>query len=61
MRGVVLGRDAAPTADWVTDAIGAVLPGLRVVVESGAPPVAGVELLAAAEGCWVGKKVANRE
>lgn len=61
MRGVVVGGDAAETAGWVPDAIGAVLPGLRVVVEGGAPPAAGVELLAMAEGCWVGKKVANRE
>jgi hypothetical protein len=56
MRGVVIGRDAAETAGWVSDAIGALLPGLRVVVEGGAPPAEGVELLATAEGCWVGRK-----
>jgi hypothetical protein len=56
MRGVVLGRDPAEAVRWVTDAIDAALPGLRVVVESGAPPPDGVELLAAVEGCWVGKK-----
>jgi hypothetical protein len=56
LRGVVVGRDAAETTGWVSDAIGAVLPGLRVVVEGGAPPAVGVELLATAEGCWVGKK-----
>lgn len=56
MRGVVLGQDAAESAGWVTDALGAVLPGLRVVVESAAPPPEGVELLAAVEGCWVGTK-----
>jgi hypothetical protein len=33
-----------------------VLPGLRVVVEGGAPPAEGVELLAKVEECWVGKK-----
>ena len=56
LRGVVLGRDPAEAVRWVTDAIDAALPGLRVVVEGGAPPPEGVELLAAAEGCWVGKK-----
>jgi len=60
MRGVVLGQDAAESADWVTDALGAVLPGLRVVVESAAPPPGEVELLAAVEGCWVGKRTAKR-
>jgi hypothetical protein len=56
MRGVVIGRDAAEADGWITDAIGAVLPGLRVVVEGGGPPPDGVELLAMVEGCWVGKK-----
>ena len=55
MRGVVLGSDAARPA-WVADAIRAVLPGLRVVGEGGQPPEAGVELLAQAEGCWIGRK-----
>jgi hypothetical protein len=57
MRGVVIGRDSSETADWVTDGIGALLPGLRVVVEGDAPPAEGVELLATVEGCWVGKKL----
>ena len=56
MRGVVIGRGAAETSGWVTDAIGALLPGLRMVVEGGAPPAEGVEPLATVEGCWVGKK-----
>jgi hypothetical protein len=56
MRGVVLGAEAAREPDWVAAAVRAVLPGLRVVGEGGAPPERGVELLAAAEGCWVGKK-----
>ena len=55
MRGVVLGPDAAETTGWVADAVAAALPGLRVVVESGASPPDGVELLAVVEGCWVGK------
>jgi hypothetical protein len=61
MRGVVLGQDAAESVDWVTDALGAALPGLRVVVEGGAPPAEGVELLATVEGCWVGRKKWIRE
>jgi hypothetical protein len=56
MRGVVLGAEAAREPDWVAAAVRAVLPGLRVVGEGGAPPQNGVEILGAAEGCWVGKK-----
>jgi hypothetical protein len=59
MRGVVLGGDLAGSPDWVADAVRAVLPGLRVVVEAPAPsmPLEGVEILASAPACWVGKKV----
>ena len=58
MRGVVIGGDVAITPDWVADAVRAVLPGLRLVVEASlpSPPLDGVEILASAPACWVGKK-----
>ncbi|HEV8358789.1 MAG TPA: hypothetical protein VGQ17_18690 [Gemmatimonadales bacterium] len=63
MRGVALGADLAGHAAWVADAVRATLPGLRIVAEGGEPPSEGVELLARAEECWVGKKqgVGSRE
>lgn len=63
MRGVVIGGDLAGSPDWVADAVRAVLPGLRVVVEAPAPspPPEGVEILASAPACWVGKKVSGRK
>jgi hypothetical protein len=61
MRGVVIGGDLAGSSDWVADAVRAVLPGLRVVIEGPAPspPLDGVEILASAPACWVGKKVSG--
>ena len=56
MRGVVVGTDFGRDPAWIEDAAGAVLGGLRVVVEGGEPP-GGVEVLARAEGCWVGRKL----
>ncbi|HTL04767.1 MAG TPA: hypothetical protein VL241_03410 [Gemmatimonadales bacterium] len=55
LRGAVLGADAARDPAWVTQAAGSVLPGLRVVGESGTPP-AGLELLGQTGQCWVGKR-----
>jgi hypothetical protein len=62
MRGVVIGADLARASDWVADAVRVVLPGLRIVVEGPAPspPPDGVEILASAPGCWVGKKVSGK-
>jgi uncharacterized protein YbaR (Trm112 family) len=54
MRGVVLSRSYGDHPDWVREAARAVLPGLRVVGEGKDPPVDVVELLASAEGVWVG-------
>jgi hypothetical protein len=54
MRGVVLSRPYGDHPDWVREAARAVLPGLRVVGEGKDPPVDVVELLASAEGVWVG-------
>lgn len=58
MRGVVLGADLAGRSEWVTDAARALLPGLRLVVEAPAPAQApeGVEVMASAPACWVGRK-----
>jgi uncharacterized protein YbaR (Trm112 family) len=54
MRGVVLGRPFADDPYWVREAARVVLPGLRVVGESADPPSDLVNLLASAEGVWVG-------
>jgi hypothetical protein len=56
MRGVVLGRDYGDHR-WRADAARSVLPGLRVVGQ-GTPPGLSEELdlLAEAEGWWVGKR-----
>jgi len=56
MRGVVLGADFASDPAWVTRAVNAVLPGLRVVVEGTPVEMPGIEVLAEAEGVWVGRK-----
>jgi uncharacterized protein YbaR (Trm112 family) len=61
MRGVALGADAAADPAWVADAVRAVLPGLRVVVEGGGEAPEGVEVLAHSAECWVGKKQGARE
>jgi hypothetical protein len=50
----VLSRPYGDHQDWVREAARAVLPGLRVVGEGKDPPVDVVELLASAEGVWVG-------
>jgi uncharacterized protein YbaR (Trm112 family) len=54
MRGVVLSRGFADDPRWVREAARAVLPGLRVVGEGNNPPSELVELLASADGVWVG-------
>jgi uncharacterized protein YbaR (Trm112 family) len=54
MRGVVLGRPFADDPHWVREAARAVLPGLRVVGEGKDPSAELVNLLASAEGVWVG-------
>jgi hypothetical protein len=54
LRGIVLGADLPGDGEWVRDATGAVLPGLRVVGEGGDAAEA-VELLAQSPVCWVGR------
>jgi hypothetical protein len=56
MRGVVLGRPFAGDAHWVAEAARVVLPGLRVVGEGADPSPEMIDLLASAEGVWVGTK-----
>jgi hypothetical protein len=56
MRGVVLGRPYADDADWVREAVRVVLPGLRVVGEGRDPPSELIDLMASADGLWVGRR-----
>jgi uncharacterized protein YbaR (Trm112 family) len=54
LRGVVLGRPYADDPAWVQEAARVVLPGLRIVGEGTSPPADIIELMASAEGAWVG-------
>ena len=56
MRGVVLGKTYGGAADWVSEAARVVLPGLRVVGEGADPSPAVIDLMASADGVWVGTK-----
>jgi hypothetical protein len=56
MRGVVLGRPFASEPHWVAEAARVVLPGLRVVGEGEDPGSDLIELLASADGVWVGAR-----
>jgi uncharacterized protein YbaR (Trm112 family) len=57
MRGVVLSRPFADDVSWVKEAARVVLPGLRVVGEGKEPPSDIIELLASADGVWVGTRI----
>ncbi len=54
MRGVVLGEPYGADSRWVADAGRVVLPGLRVAGEGPVPPAESIELMASADGVWVG-------
>jgi uncharacterized protein YbaR (Trm112 family) len=54
MRGVALGRPYADDPFWIREAARVVLPGLRIVGEGADPPADVIELMASAEGVWVG-------
>jgi uncharacterized protein YbaR (Trm112 family) len=54
MRSVVLGRGYAEDPFWIAEAARVVLPGLRVVGEGGDPSDDTIELMASADGVWVG-------
>lgn len=54
MRGVVLGRPFGGDPAWVAEAGRVVLPGLRVVGEGPDPGSDLIDLMASADGVWVG-------
>jgi hypothetical protein len=54
MRGVALGSPYAEQPYWVEEAARVVLPGLRIVGEGGKAPEENIELMASADGVWVG-------
>jgi hypothetical protein len=54
MRGVVLGPPYGGEAAWVREAARVLLPGLRMVGEGSNPPADTVDLMASADGVWVG-------
>jgi hypothetical protein len=54
MRGVVLGAPYGGEARWVREAARVLLPGLRMVGEGTNPAGDAVDLMASADGVWVG-------
>lgn len=56
MRGVILGPSYAEDHHWLREAARVVLPGLRVVGEGADPAPELIDLMASADGVWVGAK-----
>jgi len=54
MRGVVLGAPFGGDQPWIREAARVLLPGLRVVGEGSDPPTDLIDLMASADGVWVG-------
>jgi uncharacterized protein YbaR (Trm112 family) len=54
MRGVALGPGFGDDPFWIGEATRVVLPGLRIVGEGAEPLQDAIELMASAEGVWVG-------
>ena len=54
LRGVILGAGYGGDKDWLTEGVRVVLPGLRVVGAGPAPDRPDLQVLAAADGWWVG-------
>jgi len=54
MRGVVLGSPYGAHTAWVREGTRVLLPGLRMVGEGTNPPDDTVDLMASADGVWVG-------
>jgi len=54
MRGVVLGAPFGGDEAWIREAARVLLPGLRVVGEGSDPPTGLIDLMASADGVWVG-------
>jgi hypothetical protein len=61
MRAVVLGRPFGGDPHWVGEAARVVLPGLRVVGEGPDPSSELLELMASADGVWVGTAVRSKK
>ena len=59
MRGVALGAPYADDPGWIAEAARVVLPGLRIVGEGANPSEDTVDLMANAEGVWVGSAKRN--
>lgn len=55
LRGVVLGAGFASDPHWIREARRVLLPGRHLVGESDTPPADGLEVMASADGVWVGK------
>jgi uncharacterized protein YbaR (Trm112 family) len=56
MRGVVLGSPYGGDPGWVREAARVLLPGLRVAGEGAIPDPALIDLMASADGVWVGTR-----
>ncbi len=54
LRGVVLGAGYGSAPEWIAEGVRVVLPGLRVVGAGPVPERDDLQILAAAEGWWVG-------
>ena len=54
LRGVVLGTGYGADPEWIAEGVRVVLPGLRVVGAGPAPVRDDLQVLAAADGWWVG-------
>jgi uncharacterized protein YbaR (Trm112 family) len=61
VRGVVLGKPFGGDAHWVGEAARVVLPGLRVVGEGPDPSSGVLELMASADGVWVGMAMRSKQ
>lgn len=60
MRGVVLGEGYGESEYWIAEAARVTLPGLRVMGIGEDPPSGTVDLMASAEGVWVGAGARTR-
>ena len=54
LRGVILGSGFGASPEWIGEGVRTVLPGLRVVGAGPAPVRDDLQVLAAADGWWVG-------
>jgi uncharacterized protein YbaR (Trm112 family) len=61
VRGAVLGKPFGGDPHWVSEAARVVLPGLRVVGEGPDPASELLELMASADGVWVGTAVRSKK